>query len=172
MIHSSFLRAAPTRRIAVIGIPRPQPARLGRLGIIRNASIDPINGPEAWTTISDQVPDSADNFMSSVIQSQNAAVLQTPGTLTYTPASNTPPQNVAPWNSWLQPNCYPDPTGTSVAADGSTPAAAGNSPTAMAATSSLSSPTATSPSPLWWIVGLLGAAASATYLYETATRRR
>lgn len=31
----------------------------------------------------------------------------TPGTLTYTPASETPGMNVAPWNSWLSPNCPP-----------------------------------------------------------------
>lgn len=167
MIRTQHSAAAPSRRIAVIGIPRPQPARLGRLGIIRDGSIDPINGPEAWTTISDQVPDSADNFLSSVIQSQNAAILKTPGTLTYTPASITPGQNVAPWNSWLQPNCYPDATGNTTGADGSTTPANGDTNQNAGALNSGSGP-----SPLWWIVGLLGAAASATYLYETATRRR
>jgi hypothetical protein len=84
---------------------------------------------------------------------------------------------VAPWNSWLQPNCYPDPTGTSVGPNGSTPATASaapaNSPDATVDTNQVRSPlNSGSASPLWWIVGLLGAAASATYLYETATKRR
>jgi hypothetical protein len=152
MIRTKAFQPAAARRIAVIGIPRPQQARLGRLGIIRNATAASIPGAVAWTTISDQVPDSADNFLSSVIQSQNAAILATPGTLTYTPASVTPPQNVAPWNSWLQPNCYPDATDATTAAAAPVPQ--------------------TPVSPFWWVVGILGAAASATYLYEQAKKAR
>lgn len=164
MIRTNYFQPAPTRRIGVIALPRPQQARLGRLGVIRNALPPPV----AWTTISDQVPDSADNFLSSVIQSQNAAILATPGTLTYTPASNTPAQNVAPWNSWLQPNCYPDPTGPSDQSAGA-PDATGAAPATNQPRSALNSG---SPSPFWLIVGILGAAASATYLYEQTTRRR
>jgi hypothetical protein len=94
----------PTRRIAVIAIPRPQQTRLG---VIRNGDPAGYGPPVAWTTISAEGPESSANFLSSVIARQQAATTSTPGTLTYTPAGTLPTPNVPPWNSWLQPNCPP-----------------------------------------------------------------
>lgn len=115
MIRSNHLAGPPTRRIAVIAMPRPQRARLG---IIRPGDPAGYGPPLAWTTISDMAPESSMNFISSVLTRQQLAVQTTPGTLTYTPAPNGPMPNIPPWNSWLQPNCPP------TAANGSAPASA------------------------------------------------
>jgi hypothetical protein len=109
MIRTHFT-GAPTRRLAVVEIQRNK-ARLGHLGVIRDGGNFPNReSAVAWTTVSDETPESTGNFLASVIADQNAARTQTPGTLAYTPANTTPPQPVAPWNSWLQPNCQPPNT--------------------------------------------------------------
>lgn len=113
----------PKRRLAVIGIPRPQQARLG---VIRDGNPASYGQPVAWTTITTEGPESSSNFLSSIMARQQAATLTTPGTLTYTPAPSGPAVNIPPWNSWLQPNC-PPPTpeeAAAAAADGSAPATA------------------------------------------------
>ena len=140
MIRTDRLQGPPTRRIAVIGMPRPQKARLG---IIRPGDPSGYGPPLAWTTISDMQPESSMNFISSVIARQALAVQATPGSLTYTPAPSGPAPNVPPWNSWLQPNCDP--------------AAAGSSPAAVIA--------AAAGNDAFWIgAGLAAAAAAALYL--------
>lgn len=69
-------------------------------------SIGPAPPPAiAWTTISDETPESSANWLSYKLTEQAVARQTTPGTLSYTPASDTMPQNVAPWNSWISPNC-------------------------------------------------------------------
>lgn len=159
MIRTQLNQPQPKRRIAVIEIPRQQ-ARLGHLGVIRNGPVAAAGASLGWTTISDEAPDSSANFMSSVIQQQQSAQLTTPGTLTYTPASATPAQNVSPWNSWLQPNCPPGSANDA--------ATSPSDPSAIAQTAAV--PT-DEHSTLWLLVGLLGAAASATYLYRSAKGR-
>ena len=152
MIRNTTLGAAtPKRRIAVIEMPRPQRARMGSIGYGNPAR----DGAVAWTTISDEAPESTGNFMSSVIAKQNLARTTTPGTLTYTPANNTPAGNVAPWNSWLQPNC-----------------GASGSSTAATAPAAASADTSVTPSRSPWFIalGLIGALASAKYLF-TGSRR-
>ena len=84
--------STPTRRIAVIGIPRPQQTRLG---MIRPARPAPIG----WVTVRDEGPESTGNFLANAIMRQRIATQQTPGTLLYTPACTVPPQNFAPWNT-------------------------------------------------------------------------
>jgi len=107
MIRSHFA-GVPTRRLAVVEIQR-QRARLGHLvGLIGPGGQVPNRDTAvAWTTVNDETPDSSGNFLSSVIADQNSARTSMPGTLAYTPANTTPPPVVAPWNSWLQPNCAP-----------------------------------------------------------------
>jgi hypothetical protein len=139
MIRTNHLAGPPKRRIAVIAMPQPQKARLGSIGPGNPAGYGP---PVAWTTISDEAPESSANFISSVISRQAVAVLKTPGTLNYTPAPSGPAPNVPPWNSWLQPNCPPDAS------------AAEQSPLASVATSNA----------FWVGVGLLTSAAAAMYL--------
>lgn len=107
----------PKRRIAVIEIPRPQRARLGS---IRNGDPSPI---VAWTTLTDEAPESSANWMSLILTQQAQTRQTTPGTLVYTPASDTPQQNVAPWNSWLQPNCPPGTAADATATDPAAPRA-------------------------------------------------
>ena len=63
-----------------------------------------------------------------VMQRQNQAILNNPGTLAYTPASSTPAAAVAPWNSWLQPNCAPGRFPAAAAAIGGSSPAAGMIP--------------------------------------------
>jgi hypothetical protein len=97
----------------------------------------------AWSTISDEAPDSSANWLSYKLQEQARARETTPGTLTYTPANDTPSWNVAPWNSWISPNCDPG---------------------------QLAAPT---PAPrdytkLWLLFGGLTAAASLLYIANTA----
>lgn len=58
-----------------------------------------------WATLTDEPGESSGNFMAAVVASQDNARVTTPGTLSYTPAATWPVQNVAPWNSWRQPNC-------------------------------------------------------------------
>jgi hypothetical protein len=141
MIRTDRLQGPPTRRIAVIAMPRPQRARLG---IIRPGDPAGYGPPLAWTTISDMQPESSMNFISSVIARQALAVQATPGTLTYTPAPAGPAPNVPPWNSWLQPNCAPSAAGSSPVT-AALAAAAGND--------------------AFWIgAGLAAAAAGALYL--------
>ena len=101
MIRTNPAQGNPARRIAVIQIPRAQTARLG---YIRPAP-PPVT---AWTTISDEPPDSSANWISYILMGQARTRETTPGTLTYTPTSDTPAANVAPWNSWLSPNCPPN----------------------------------------------------------------
>lgn len=142
MIRTHQLQGPPKRRIAVIAMPRPQKARLGSIGPGEPAGYGP---PLGWTTLSDMQPESSMNFISTVMSKQALAVLQTPGTLNYTPAPTGPPQNVPPWNSWLQPNCPP-------AAD------SGSGPVA--------SILASGGSDLFWTgVGLLTSAAALAYLF-------
>jgi hypothetical protein len=83
----------PTRRIAVIGIPRPQQTRLGMIRPARSGE------PLGWCTVSDEGPESSANFLATASMRQRAATQQTPGTLLYTPACYTPAENLAPWNS-------------------------------------------------------------------------
>jgi hypothetical protein len=99
MIHTTA-KGTPKRRIAIIAMPRPQRARMGSIGAAPPPAI-------SWTTLSDETPDSSANWMSYTLMQQATAREATPGTLTYTPANNTPAPNVAPWNSWLSPNCPP-----------------------------------------------------------------
>lgn len=102
MIRSHF-EGVPNRRIAIIELPRPQAARLG---IIRPG--EPARDTAvAWTTVSNEPAESSANFIAMTINRQNLASTQTPGLLTFTPANTTPAPNVAPWNSWLDPNCLP-----------------------------------------------------------------
>ena len=131
------------RRLAVIAIPRPQQARLG---VIRTGW-PARDTTEAWTTISDEEPDSSANWLSYQMTQQAAARQTTPGTLVYTPASSTPAENVAPWNSWISPNC-PAPSATVPTSTSTTKLPGKNW--------------------LWLLVGGLGAAASAVYLYQSA----
>jgi hypothetical protein len=101
MIHST-LHGPPRRRIAVIAVPRPMRARLGRMGIIRDG--EPATAG-VLTTLTDATPDTSDNWIASVIQQQQNALLTTPGTLQYIPAPRTPYPIVAPWNAWGTFNC-------------------------------------------------------------------
>lgn len=140
------LQGTSKRRIAVIRIPRPQSARLGSVGA-------PPPPAYAWTTVSDEDPSTADNWQSYVLMNQARARETTPGTLNYTPASDTPAPNVAPWNSWLMPNC-----GAGSATPAPDPGAA-----AAAAPADYSK--------LWLLIGLVGAAASLTYLANSAAER-
>lgn len=137
----------PRRRLAVISVPRPQKARLGRILAeqweIRNTQ------NTAWTTVADATPDTTDNWLSYVLQAQALARETTPGTLSYTPANNTPQVNVAPYNSWLSPNSFA--CGTAIPGGPPTPDA----------------PQPSAPrtvSPWWLLIGAIGAAASAKYL--------
>jgi hypothetical protein len=139
MIRTDRLQGPPTRRIAVIAMPRPQRARLG---IIRPGDPAGYGPPLAWTTISDMQPESSMNFMSAVIARQALAMQTTPGTLMYTPAPIGPAPNVPPWNSWLQPNCPPSAINS---AAGTIAQMAGNES-------------------FWIGAGLAAAAASALYL--------
>lgn len=143
----------------MVQMARPQSARLGSIrpgAAGYGASADAggqligLSPVVAWTTISDEAPDSSANFMSVVLQRQAAARQSTPGTLNYTPASDTPAANVTPWNSWLSPNC-PLP--------GSVPATATDAATAASADNGMSK--------FWAVVGLLGAAASTVYLLRS-----
>lgn len=84
--------AAPQRRIAIIGIPRPQQTRLG---MIRPARMGEAIG---WCTVTDEAPESSGNFLATALMRQRIASQQTPGTLLYTPAPHTPNMNLAPWN--------------------------------------------------------------------------
>lgn len=135
-------------------MPRPQRARMG---VIRSG--DPARDTAvAWTTLSDEPADSSAAFLSSVIANQNYAVTSTPGTLTYTPANNTPAPNVAPWNSWLQPNCGPDGSGSSGPAPATPDAQTGVAP-------------ARTVNPLYVVLGLIGGLASAKYLFSNSRGR-
>lgn len=108
----------------------------------------------AWTTISDEAPDSSANWLSYKLMEQATARDTTPGTLTYTPANNTPGMNVAPWNSWLSPNCPPA---------GYMPAPATADPgTAMAGDHSN----------LWLLFGGVAAAAGALYIANNIGGRK
>jgi hypothetical protein len=142
MIRNTDYRPA-ARRIAVIQVARPQRARMGSIA----TAGDPYR---SWTTISDATPDSVDNFQAMTMTRQTRSRQTTPGTLVYTPASDHAAPNVAPWNSWLQPNCFtPAQTAAAAAAAAQTQGNKG----------------------LWWIVGVLTAAASATYLYRSASEK-
>ena len=136
--------ASQKRRIAVIAVPRPQRARLG---LISDGWPTPPGTP--WTTISLELPDSSANWIGYKLTEQAIARQTTPGTLSYTPASSTPAPNVAPWNSWLSPNCGP--------------AASSSATDALGAAA-----TPSTRSWLWLLIGGLGAAASAVYLYQAA----
>jgi hypothetical protein len=150
------LQTVPKRRLAVIAIPRPQQTRLG---VIRDGNPAGYGPPVAWTTISNEGPESTGNFLSSVMAKQQYATLNTPGTLSYTPAAGmSPAENVPPWNSWLQPNCPP----------GSPAAAASSATPAAAAAAALGSP----PDFFWVAVGLMTSAAAAVYLYQAAQKGR
>lgn len=102
MTRSTF-NGFPKRRIAIIQNARPQLARLGGLsdGDVNRA--DTIG----WATVSDAYPDSSDSWLAYLMQGQQYARTTTPGTLQYTPASNTAMPAVAPWNNWIQPNNPP-----------------------------------------------------------------
>ena len=128
---------------------------MGGIGIIGDAPPPPIS----WTTISDGAPDSSENFLAMVMQRQNQAILNNPGTLSYTPASSTPAAAVAPWNSWLQPNCAPGSSPAAAAAIGGSSPAAGMIPD-----SSPPAAVSSSPSPFWIAVGLAAGLASVAYL--------
>ncbi len=128
------------RRIAVI---RPAATHTARLGSI-NSGYATVAGPHmAYTTLSVMEPESSQNWMSLILARQDRARTETPGTLFYTPANRTPAPNIAPWNSWRQPNC-PAPAPSAIA-----PAAA-----------------AEQESKFWMIVGALGAAASGLYILK------
>jgi hypothetical protein len=143
MIRTNHLAGPPARRIAVIEMPRPQRARMGSIGCA--ADYPSRNTAISWTTVTTEAPESTGNFMSSVLAKQNLARTTTPGTLTYTPANNTPAQNVAPWNSWLQPNCPPGGM---------------NPPATATADDSVPAPR----SPWLILIGVIGGLASAKYL--------
>jgi hypothetical protein len=96
MIRSNPV-VTPTRRIAVIGIPRPQQTRLG---MIRPAA---YGQPAGWTTLNTEGPESSSNFLANAMIRQHTATQQTPGTLLYTPACTVPPMNLAWWNSYTGP---------------------------------------------------------------------
>lgn len=153
MIHTTH-NPTPARRLAVIEIPRPQRSRMGSIGDGYPARDTTI----AWTTIEDAEPSTSDNWLADLLSRQAYARNTTPGTLTYTPASATPAPNVAPWNSWLQPNC----------GDGS--GAPPASPTQMNGVTPSSSPGAETTSKLWLGIGLFTAAAYAAYVM--ADRKR
>lgn len=156
MIRNNHLAGPPARRIAIIEMPRPQRARMGSVGCSEN--YPNRNTAIAWTTVTTEGPESTGNFMASVIAKQNNARVTTPGTLTYTPANNTPQPNVAPWNSWLQPNC-PDP--------GSAPAP---TPDAQTMTTTGAPPASIGRSPWFILLGVIGGLASAKYLLDGARR--
>lgn len=149
MIRDHFT-GTPGRRIAVIEIPR---ARARMAGVGEAANYPSRDTAVAWTTISDEAPESSANFMASVISKQNSARLASPGTLAYTPANTTPDQNVPPWNSWSQPNC--------LSPDSSSP----STPTAVA--------TAPDSSISGWLLfaGLIGGLASLKYIFSSDGRR-
>lgn len=146
------------RRIAVIDVPRRQSTRLG---VIRQGgSLIDRRNVAGYTTLDWQEPDNAQSWLANIISRQQDTQQNTPGTLVYTPANNTPMQNVAPWNSWVQPNCgdgSPDGGPASSASAGS-PSSPGDAIAAMQPPIS----------GLFIAVGLLGAAASAVYLYRSA----
>jgi len=126
------------RRIAVI---RPAATHTARLGSISGSA---VAGPHmAYTTLSVMEPESSQNWMSEILARQDRARTETPGTLYYTPANRTPAPNVAPWNSWRQPNCP-----ATIAA-----------PIAQAAA-------VETESKFWLIVGALGAVASGLYIVK------
>jgi len=151
MIHTTQ-QGTPKRRIAVVQVPRPQRARMGSIGPGFAGSSSAGGSRVAWTTISDAPPDSSQNWLSLKLREQARARETTPGSLAYTPASSTPRQNTPPWNSWSMPNCGPF-----------------NEPPPA------EQPAAAPPDKkekLWLAIGLLGAAASLTYLMSRATDRR
>lgn len=135
------------RRIAVVKVNRPQQARMGSVGSAPQARTSVIS----WSPTAPAPPDSSANWMSSVLQAQDQARMTTPGTFSYTPASTTPAPNVAPWNSWLQPNCD----------NGPTPANAGVDPGATPPDSGW----------FWKALGLLGGAAASVYLVRSITEK-
>lgn len=142
--HHNKLEGTPARRLAVIRLPRPQRARMGSIGNGQPAR----DTTTAWTTIQDETPDSSANWMSYVLMEQARARETTPGSLTYTPASDHPAPNIAPWNNWLSPNC---PAGQ--------PAA--------------DLPTSGSDfRKLFLVFGAIGAAAALTYMVNSAERSR
>jgi len=137
----SHNEGTPKRRIAIIQMPRPQRARMGSIGPVPPP-------PTAWTTISDETPESSANWIASIMQRQATARETTPGTLTYTPAATTPAPYVAPWNSWLSPNC--PPAGATAAPE----------------------PATVKPTKWWLILGAIGAAASLKYLLSDEKEER
>ena len=143
MIHNT-IPGQPKRRIAIVQIARPQQTRLGSIG---NGSPAPAL---AWTTIEDEQPESSSSWLGYQLMQQSWNRNNTPGTLTYTPASVTPAPNVPVYNSWQQPNCVPQTQAPA-------PAAA--------------APMAGAYSKLWIGIGLLGAAASLSYLLGEKGRR-
>lgn len=164
MIRTSHLQGPSTRRIAVIEMPRPQRARLG---VIRAEDWPEDRVTAGWTTVAFENPaDSSANFLAGVVAQQNAAMQQTPGTLTYAPAAIYPTPNVSPWNSWLQPNCPPgaQPANGSSAAS---PSPASSPDASPSPASGSGAPT----SPVWIALGILGALASAKYLFGKEGRQ-
>lgn len=169
MIHTLRGVSDQRRRIGVIQIPRAQRSRLGTI-----RSEEWISGPNTTslstlTPVSDLMPVMLQNassttpeqWMASILQRQAAAVLQTPGTLTYTPAPPNPSGATieAPWASWQTGDCNP-------AAGSLTPLGV-TSPAAAAAGA------LTGESDNTWLIiaGLIGAAASLVYLKNSANRR-
>jgi hypothetical protein len=143
------------RRIGIIQLARPQ-ARLGGLGIIRDGSTAAARNIAGWTTLQNQTPDSAQNWISGQLVNQSTARLNTPGTLSYTPASATPGAPVAPWNSWLQPNCR------SGSATSTTPATSSS----LSGIGRIRGCADTGGNPIVVLAALLAGAASAVYLFR------
>ena len=170
MIHNLGALPERRRRIGVIQIPR---AQRSRLGIIR--SEDWISGPNTTslstlTPVTDILPvllanassTTADEWMASILQRQAAATLQTPGTLTYTPAPANPSATTieAPWASWQTADCNP--------AAGSLTTLGAPSPASAAAAAAMPSEQDNT----WLVIAaIIGAAASLVYLKNSANRR-
>jgi hypothetical protein len=156
----------PTRRIAVVEVPRGRNNRLGRIGSIRDynwSNIPPIASmtdepylPAAPTTAGGQVDTSVPTsaaWMAQILQRQSDQRESTPGTLTYTPVTPPQPNTVARWNSWAGP-CPPNSSAiASTAVSGGAPSSNGAAGFNVPA--------------LVYVAAALGAAASAAYLLNT-----
>jgi|SRR6185295_16068264 len=165
MIHSTLRGPEPRRRIAVIQIPRAQRSKLGAIRAQNWIAGPNTTALNSWTRVHDMIPVlmrnsssvTADEWQALVLQAQQQAALQTPGTLAYTPAPSLPSGATieAPWTSWQTDDCNPN-AGSLVSLGAPSPAVA---------------PPEFDYSKWAVVAGIIGAAASLMYLKQASERR-